>query len=92
MELRILEDNKKRLVFEVKGVQHTFMNALKQQLRDDEHVPVVGYTISHQLVSEPLCVLETDGKDPRTTLVDAAKHLQKANEKFEKAVAKDLKK
>ncbi|MBI2549426.1 DNA-directed RNA polymerase subunit L [Candidatus Woesearchaeota archaeon] len=92
MEMRILEDNKKRLVFELKGVQHTFMNSLKQELRNDEHVTVTSYNISHQLVSEPLCILETDGKDPRTTLVDAAKHLQKANEKFEKAVAKDLKK
>ena len=38
MELNILEHTKKRLVFELKGADHTFCNLLKNELWQDKDV------------------------------------------------------
>lgn len=89
MEIKILEEKKSRLVFEVKGESHTLCRALQKELWNDSHVKAAGYNIDHPLVGVPKFVLETDGADPRKTVSAAIKRLQKTAEKF-KDIAKKI--
>jgi DNA-directed RNA polymerase subunit L len=88
MEIKILEEKKNRLVFEVKGESHTICRALQKELWNDSHVKAAGYNIDHPLVGVPKFVLETDGADPRKTVSSAIKRLQKTAEKFKEAAKK----
>lgn len=83
MELKILEETKTRMIFEIKGEDHTFCNALKQELWNDKDVQATSYKIDHPLVGVPQFIV--DAKNPRKSLVDAAKRLQKELDKFAKA-------
>jgi len=90
MDINVVEEKKNRLVFEIKGEGHTMSNAIRKELWNDEHVKTAAYTIDHPLIEIPRFVLETDGADPRKTLIAAAKRLQKELEKI-KTEAKELK-
>ncbi|MBR9701225.1 DNA-directed RNA polymerase subunit L, partial [Candidatus Woesearchaeota archaeon] len=45
MELIILEEKKHRITFELRGADHTFCNALKQELWNDSEITVSAYNI-----------------------------------------------
>lgn len=81
MEITVLESKKHRIVFELRGVDHTFCNALKQELWNDETVKVSAYAISHSLVGVPKFVVESTG-DVKEALSAASKRLQKRNKEF----------
>lgn len=80
MEIKVLEQTKKKLVFELIGADHTFCNSLKKELWNDKSVKVSTYSIEHPLIGIPKFILETDDKDPSKSLVDAAKRLEKRND------------
>jgi DNA-directed RNA polymerase subunit L len=90
MEINILEEKKDKIIFEIKGEGHTLSNAIRKELWNDEHVKSAAYAIEHPLIEIPRFIVETDGADPRKTLVAAAKRVQKDLEKV-KAEAKELK-
>ncbi len=90
MDIHIIEEKKNRIVFEVKGEGHTISNAVRAELWNDEHIKAAAYTIDHPLIETPRFVIETDGAEPRKTIVAAAKRVQKQLEKV-KAEAKELK-
>ena len=90
MELNIIEEKKNKIVLELKGEGHTLNNALRKELWNDEHVKAAAYAIEHPLIEIPKFVLETDGADPRKTLLAAAKRVQKDVDKV-KAEAKEIK-
>jgi len=91
MELKIIEQSKKKLVFEVHGESHTLCNALKEELRNDKKVTVVSYFVSHPDIDEPTFILETSGAVPKKCLLDAVNRLKKENDKFLKIAAKEIK-
>lgn len=90
MEINIVEEKKNKLIFEITGEGHTLSNVLRKELNNDEHVKAAAYTIDHPLIEKPRFVLETDGADPKKTLIAAAKRVQKELEKV-KSEAKELK-
>ena len=90
MEVHIIEEKKDKLVFEIKGEGHTLSNALRKELWNDEHVKVAAYAVEHPLIEVPHFILETDGADPKKTVLAAVKRIQKDLEKV-KAEAKELK-
>lgn len=90
MELKIIEEKKNRLVFDLEGESHTLVGALKKELYNDDHTKVAGYNISHPLINVPRFVVETDGEDPRKVVKSAIKRLQKQFDKL-KDEAKDVK-
>lgn len=90
MEINIVEEKKNKLIFEITGEGHTLSNALRKELWNDEHVKTATYAIDHPLVEKPRFVIETDGADPKKTVIAAAKRVQKELEKV-KAEAKELK-
>ena len=84
MEIKVLEKTKKRLTFELKGSDHTFCNALKKELYEDDSVKLASYTIEHPLIGIPKFLVETSGdKEPEKALTAAAKRLQKKNEQVQ---------
>jgi len=88
MELNVLEDKKGRLVFEVNGMGHTFLNMVKTELWNDSHVKVATYTIKHSEASKPKFILETDGDEsPKSALTSAIGRLKKQSEHFKKELA-----
>jgi len=77
MEIIVIEKSKNKIIFELKGEDHTFSNALKDALMKTKHVEIATYDVEHPLVSSPRFIVETDGADPVKCLQDAAKTLQK---------------
>lgn len=78
MELSVVEETPKRLVFEIKGQGHTLCNILKSKLWANKHVKVATYNIAHPLVGVPRMIVETDGEGkPRKVVGDAAESLRK---------------
>ena len=90
MEVIIVEEKKNRLLFDIKGDDHTITNALRKELLSDEHVKSAAYGLDHPLIGHPRVVVETDGEDPKKTVHAAIKRLQKQLEKV-KVEAKNLK-
>ena len=91
MEIKILDDKKNRLLFEVKGSDHTLCNAIATELWNDKHVKIATYSIRHPHISVPQLVVETDGEEsPRNALINTVQRLQKNNEKFKKEIAKEI--
>ncbi len=78
MEINIIEDEKDKLKFEIKGETHTFCNILRKKLWENKHVKVAGYNIKHALTSAPIFTVETDNEEkPRQALKKAVSSLQK---------------
>lgn len=90
MEIKIIEETKNKLVFDIIGDSNTFTGALKKELWNDEHAKTSGYNISHPLINIPRFIVETDGTEPRKTVKDAIKRLQKNIQKL-KEDAKEVK-
>ena len=88
MEFDILEDKKNRLVFEIDGIGHTYINILKTELCNDDHVKVATYAIKHPQVSKPKFILETDGdRTAKAALSGAVGRLKKLSDKFRKEMS-----
>ncbi len=87
MEINIIEEDKKRMVFEIKGETHTLANLLEKELWKDENVKAAGYNVAHPLIGIPRMVVETNTKTtPREAVEDAIKRLKKQNADFQKAL------
>ena len=77
MEIKILEDEKNRIKFEIEGEGHTFSNPMSKELWKDNHVKTSGYYIKHSLVNNPIFLIETDGETPKNALKKASARLEK---------------
>ena len=85
MKLNILEEKKNKLVFEVDGMGHTFINALKNEMWNDEHVKIATYNVRHPIISKPKIIIETDGNEsPVAAISSAINRLKKDSEKLKK--------
>ena len=89
MELNVLEETPKRMVFEVKGEGHTLCNILKSRLWENKHIKVATYSIPHPLVGIPKMIVETDGEaKPRKAVSDAAEAVRKEAGEFRQELKK----
>lgn len=86
MEFIVLEENKNKIIFQLKGETHTFCNALKQELLRVKGVTIATYKIDHPLIGIPEFLFETKGIEPRKALKEALKNLAKKAEDFKKEV------
>lgn len=89
MEIKIIEEKKNRIVFEVEGVSYSFYNALKGELHKDSKVKIATFSVKHPLISKPRMIVETDGADPRKALADGANKLKKQILKFSEEFKKE---
>ncbi len=90
MELKILEQKKHRLVFELKGVDHTMCNVIKDELWNDANIENAGYNIDHPLVGVPKFVIETKAGSAKDALLNTIKRLRKSNDRFAALVKKEF--
>jgi DNA-directed RNA polymerase subunit L len=91
LNVKILEEKKNKIIFELDGDTHTVAAAMTKELWNDDKVKASGYTIDHPLLGHPQFVVETDGEEPRKAVSAAAKRLAKAAEKLSGIAAKELK-
>lgn len=90
MELKILEDKKNKIVFQLPGEDHTLCHALKRELWTDKTVKVAAYRIAHPLVGIPTMQVETtQGTEAKKAIQAAVKRLSGKVEKI-KTAAKSL--
>ena len=82
MKTAVLEDKKNRIVFEVDGATNTVAGLVKKELWNDKHVKAAGYNIAHPLINIPRFVVDTDGAEPRKTVVAAIKRVEKQLDKL----------
>lgn len=91
MEINVLEEKKNKMVFEIGGIGHTFINMLKNELWQDSHVKVATYSIRHPIINKPKIIVETDGEEsPRSALTSAVSRLKKQSEKLRDYVKKEI--
>ena len=83
MKIKVLEEDKNRIRFEIQGEDHTLCNSLRKELWNIKGVEVAGYNVEHPLVSEPVMIIETDGKlTPRDALKKVVENLKKFNKEI----------
>lgn len=87
MQIETVTQDDNEFTFKLHGAGHTFCNALKDELTNDDAVSIATYSIKHPLVAEPKVFIETDGEDPVDALTDAVSRLQDRNDEFEEAYA-----
>ena len=87
MEIEIIEESKDKLVVEIKGEGHGFVNMLKKEVNANKDVKAAGYNINHPLIGVPKLIIHSK-KDPKKVLLDAAKNLKKQSDDFLKAFNK----
>ena len=88
MELKILEEKARRLVFEIDS-DHGFCNALKDELLNTKGVMIATYAIDHPLVGKPRFIVETDTSvEPKAAIKKAVEKLKKEAADFKKEIKK----
>ncbi len=88
MEIKILEEKARRLVFELDS-DHGFCYVLKSELQKTKGVNIATYAIDHPLVSKPKFIVETDtSAEPKAALKKAIEKLKKQAADFKKEVKK----
>ena len=88
MELKFLEEDKHKLIFELKGEDHTFCNVLVKELQKDSSIKAAAYRIDHPLARIPTIIVE--GDDPKKSLKKAISTLKKESQDFLSKVSKEL--
>lgn len=83
MEIKVLEQEKNRLKFELASRTHTLANAVAKELWNDKDIEVAGYTLEHPLVkNSAVMIVETSGSDPKKAVLNAISRLKKTNKEF----------
>ncbi len=61
MELKRLREEENVVEFEISGETHTFLNLLREALKDIDSVLFAAYKIRHPVLMDPMFVVRTDG-------------------------------
>lgn len=92
MEIKILNKTANEVEMEIKGEDHTMMNALKATLLKDKSVKVATYDIVYPGISSPVLFVRTDkSADPIDAIKAASKKLSDECEDFVKLFTKKSK-
>jgi len=92
MELDFKENTKHKIVVEVKGEDHTFLNLLIKELQKNPNVKNAAYRIEHPLKPIPTLLVETNDKTTaKKALLEAVADLKKMNDKFADDITKSVK-
>jgi len=66
MEIKVIEEKKDSLQFEVYGADHVLMNLLRDELEGDKTVDFTTYSTPHPLLDGYLVTVK--GKDPQASV------------------------
>ncbi len=86
-----MEKEGTKMKIKIIGEGHTFCNALRKKLHEDDRVETAAYNIDHPLIAEPVMHVKVEkNKSPKSALVRAANSLSEdyaeVGEKLEKAL------
>lgn len=88
MKLKKVEDKKNKLVVEVEGEGHTFLNLLRENCWE-AGAEQASYMMEHPKLSEPQITVR--GKNPKKILKKASKITEKQAKEMKKKLNKKLK-
>jgi len=91
MEIKVINQDKNELEFEVLGQSHTFCNLLRDFLWKNSDVEVSAYKIEHPLTSNPTMFIKTKKSSPQKALQETITSLKKMFADLEKEVLSELK-
>lgn len=92
MEIKVLNKTDTEAEIEIKGEDHTLMNALKASLLRDKAVKVATYDIIYPGISSPKLFVRTDKtEDPLDAIKKASKKLADECEDFSEMFSKKAK-
>lgn len=82
MEIKVLENQKNRLHFEIVGETHTLANLITKELWLDDDVTVSGYNLKHPQTAHVSLLIESTKKDPKKILLETLTALKKKSAEF----------
>ena len=88
MEIKVLKDEKDKLLIQFANKNATFASLLKDELWQTKGAEAVALDKRHPLVGHPELMIQ--GKEPKKLLKAAAESLKKKLNDFEKALPKDF--
>jgi DNA-directed RNA polymerase subunit L len=92
MEIKVLKKTDTEIEVEIKGEDHTLMNALKSSLLKNKAVKVATYDIEYPGISNPVLYVRTgDSEDPIDAIKKAASDLAGDCETFIELFSKKAK-
>lgn len=77
MEIKVLNEDKNSIEFELGGENHTFCNLLRKELWESKDVSLASYNYKHPLISSPVFTLRVKSGKPKKLLSDAVDSLKK---------------
>ena len=90
MQAKVIRQEETLLEFEVIGEDHTFLNLLREALKDQKGVLFAAYRFPHPLLENPHFYLRTEGIDPITALQNAADSISKICNDLTKTVSSKI--
>jgi len=72
MQTKIIRRDTSLLEFEIEGEGHSFLNLLRESLKDQEGVLFAAYRLPHPLLENPIFYLRTADHDPIEALGQAS--------------------
>ena len=91
MEIKVLENQKNRLHFEIIGETHTLANLITKELWNEGDVTVSGYNLKHPQTAHVSLLIETTKKDPKKVLLETLATLKKKSTEFKTQFHKAVK-
>ena len=85
MKLVMMESSKEKMVLEVRGENHTFLNLLRENAWDAGSKQA-SYMIEHPYLSEPKLIIRAD--NPKKVLDNSAQAILDSAKEFEKEFKK----
>ncbi|MCD5409952.1 MAG: DNA-directed RNA polymerase subunit L [Methanocellales archaeon] len=84
MDINIFERTDDEVRLEIRGEDHTLLNALRSILLQDDRIKIASYDIKHPGISDPVLYIRTKDIDPIIALNDAATLLGKQCDSFKR--------
>ncbi|MCK4319189.1 DNA-directed RNA polymerase subunit L [Candidatus Micrarchaeota archaeon] len=88
MEIKIFEDNKNELEFEVVDWDSTIAEIIIDKLNTYKEVEFAAYKIEHPLINGPKIYIKSKLKEPKALLLKATKEISSEIENFSKLLSK----
>jgi len=82
MEIKVLEEDKNKIKFEIEGETHTIANLLTKYLLKDPDVEISMYQVPHPLEEKAIIYVVTKNKDPRKVIKETIDKIIKDLEKL----------
>lgn len=92
MELRVVEEDEKKLVLEIEGETFTLTNMLREELWSDKSVAEAASIKRHPYLDQPKILVKVYRGNPKNALEKAASRIVDKSKDFKEEFKRALKK